>query len=227
MACSPLKYNLSYSTHLEGIAGNTMSYKDSIVNFKFDTQSNGVNFTLSNQTNESLSILWDKSYFTLPNNNTYKALNEELLSIPEPLIIKYSNKTHIPPKSTISRFTTTASGIVSRDATMTLINSFRGNVNIYKEQKKEYIKESFWAHKITLKKKMNEITKNIDDNIETNLRKYIVDKNNLGLGFTINKGGKEYLYKFKIIIDTITVKRFSPDENGEYSYRIVKRILRK
>ena len=65
------QYSLLYKTNV------IPSFESSTtpLSFTIDPLYNGVVFTVRNNSDHTAKIIWDKSYFIMPDGNSYKALN--------------------------------------------------------------------------------------------------------------------------------------------------------
>lgn len=99
-------YYFTYDTYLEKSNPRSLQYKDSLFKFSFIPVPNGIYFKIDNLSSKPAYILWDNCYFILPNGNSSKALNIDLLSMATEVLIKEKNESIIPPNSSYARFTT-------------------------------------------------------------------------------------------------------------------------
>ena len=86
--------------------------------FEFQLAPNawGVYFTIANRTDSEAIIDWKNCFFTDPLGNTYEALNTERLSTAGTLD---ANRTLIPARTRVGRFTTAAIDVEARTVTPT------------------------------------------------------------------------------------------------------------
>ena len=70
-------YKVAYQTSLAD--SDRLDFEDEYFAFKFVPLPNGIWFDIYNKTKTTAKIIWDKSYFIMPDGNSYKALNTDLL----------------------------------------------------------------------------------------------------------------------------------------------------
>ena len=99
------QYSLLYKTN---VMPNFKADKTDPLTFSLDPRPNGIHFTVQNNSDQTAKIIWDKSYFIMPDGNSFKALNADLLGEGYTTVIKAQYVSTIPSKSTFSRFTTAA-----------------------------------------------------------------------------------------------------------------------
>jgi len=208
------KYFIKYDTTIKCSNSTT----DSELNFKFIPLYNGIMFTIINNSNKTVRVLWDKSYFIMPNGNSTKALNPDLLREEQEIVIKSSNESTVPSRSEFSRFTT--STLNATKFAFSNISSFYTRIESYETSSIRIINDEFvrsdnyWPYKIKVKagsmiegEKNQSIIKQLE-----NISNFVELNNNLGVGFVIESSGLEVEYRFDISIDKIHIikKVFEP-----------------
>ncbi len=213
-SCS-YKYRYVYKSHVEntniGYIKDTsftipLCYQDSVLQFTFFPKPNGIVFKIQNKSNENVFLLWDKSYFINPNNNSSKALNTDILNTQIKILDKQSNESIIPKKGELVRFTTSAKNIVTLEQSAFTTYYLSPDVTVKKNfYNKIYLHNPYWivSSEVPYKnKKDGEIQHNIE---MTRVKNHVEDNNSLGIGFTFRIKDKEVDYDFKIIVDNVLV----------------------
>lgn len=184
VSCST-NYHIIYNTYIQGSKEKVNYFQDDKFMFDFNPVNNGILFTIKNLTDKSAYLIWDRTYFIEPNGNSYKAANMDALEVEKQLSDKEKYESILPPQSLFKRFTTSDINAHKYQTEYITINkNYEDNLSIDKIIYSEYLTAGlFWP--IEVKK----------DNLIT-IIDYIVKNNNMGVGFVIKQGEKEYEYKF-------------------------------
>jgi hypothetical protein len=218
-SCYTTGFEYYYNTRLENHSPqNDLNYSDSLFNFQFLPVPNGIYFTITNNTNESVSIDWDNSYFTEPSGNTYKALNSDFIGLSNELALKQTNTTIIPPKGKVSRFTTSNKNLSSFSIytnTNMFYDALNGvsNYSSLSRYDKFVTAGNYWP--IYQSYSGESTVSQMDSTICTSfvfgfniVKDYMKNNNNLGLGLKLNhkNTSKNYDFKFKFVNSMIYYK---------------------
>jgi hypothetical protein len=213
-----VNYSLEYDTTLKH--NETSGNND--LDFKFTPLYNGVMFTIVNNSDETARILWDKSYFIMPNGNSSKALNPDLLREEKEIVDKSSNVSTVPSRSEFSRFTT--STLNATKFAFANISSFYTRIGSYESSSirilnDEFVRsENYWPYQVVVDmgSAMNDSTKTqvAIRGLET-ISNFVEMNNHLGVGFVIEQSGKEEEYRFDILIDKVHAIRKVSESSSE------------
>jgi hypothetical protein len=209
-------YSIIYETRLS--KSENLSLTEDDFEFNFFPTYNGIVFEIKNNSDQTARLIWDKSYFIMPNGNSYKALNTDILKEDYEVVAKAEYVSTIPSNSKFKRFTT--SSLNSAKMKYTTISEFNLRLNTSDISYTQIIKEefilsnSYWTPTILIESAVtdttaSELLKPISDFINTN--------NNLGLGLMLEHNGIEKEYRFDFIITKahfIRYKLNSSDELG-------------
>lgn len=209
VGCGTTKYSLLYDTEV------TYNFKNDTgepLTFSLEPLYNGIFFSVHNNSDQTAKIIWDKSYFIMPNGNSYKALNIDILKEEKEIVDKAQYVSIIPSRSTFKRFTT-ASINASRDVFEKTIMFYSrwGNVGsgYIRHLSEEFIRSnSYWDPSIEVLRATR--GKEYDLNMITGLQpvnEFIAGSNNLGMGLVIEHVGVEKEYRFDIEIDKVSAIR--------------------
>jgi hypothetical protein len=216
-SCYTTGFEYYYNTRLENHSPqNDLNYSDSLFNFQFLPVPNGIYFTITNNTKESVSIDWDNSYFTEPSGNTYKALNSDFIGLSNELALKQTNTTIIPPKGKVSRFTTSNKNLSSFSiyTDNNLFYSALNRVSTYSSISRydKFVKAgNYWPiyqpyyGEMTQSQMDSSVCKSQTFEI---VKDYMKNNDNLGLGIKVNykATSKNYDFKFKFINSMVYYK---------------------
>jgi hypothetical protein len=192
-------YSIIYESVLKN-SDNLTSIEDDF-EFNFHPIYNGIIFEIKNNSNQTARLIWDKSYFIMPNGNSYKALNTDILKEDYEVVEKAEYISTIPSNSKFKRFTTSALNTTKFEySTISQLNLRLNTSDISYSQviNEGYIVSNpYWIPTIytesTVKDTtVSEVLKPISDFINVN--------NNLGLGLMLEHNGIEKEYRFDFII---------------------------
>jgi len=209
-------YSIIYESRLSK-SGNLSSIENDFEFIFFPTY-NGIVFEIKNNSDQTARIIWDKSYFIMPDGNSFKALNTDILKEDYEVVAKAEYISTIPSNSKFKRFTTSA--LNSAKMKYTTISEFNSKFNANSFSYKQIIKEEFilfnhyWIPTIMIESTVtdttaSELLKPICDFINTH--------NKLGLGLVLEHNGSEKEYRFDFIITKahfIEKKAITSDESG-------------
>lgn len=174
---------------------------------------NGILFSVHNNSDQTARIIWDKSYFIMPDGNSFRALNTDILKEQKEIVDKAKYVSTIPSRSTFTRFTTAT--LNANKIRFENINAFYSSWNNYNSVNIKYLTEEFirygiyWPNviKINVPPAFNDEERIRNENAtmdELNpLGNKMINNNNLGLGLVIEQNGIEKEYRFDIRISTI------------------------
>lgn len=193
------KYSVIYESVLSK-SENLLSIEDEFEFIFFPTY-NGIVFEIRNNSDQTARIIWDKSYFIMPDGNSFKALNTDILKEDYEVVAKAKYVSTIPSNSKFKRFTTSALNSTKMHYTTTSEFNSRFDVNSFSYTQivnEEFILSNpYWIPTIVIDSTVtdttvSELLKPISDFINTH--------NNLGLGLVLEQNGteKEYRFDFKI-----------------------------
>lgn len=215
-----VEYRYSFETELKASSHKTgpLEFRDSLISVALQTSPVGIGFTIENLTTENIFIEWTNSYMSLPDGNTFTAMNFDLT---ERVDLKYlgnqPNQTIIPAKRKVSRFTCSTShmDIITSIDWVEFRSYLRRKSYSFSSISTIFSPDSYWLYggkyKYGVKKKSKEaaIQSSFSD-----LKKYIERNNSLGIGFTIRKGDEKYEYHFPIEIVKAICGEYNIDGYG-------------
>lgn len=79
---------------------------DAAFDFNFEVVPTGIYFTAQNNSSAPAIIDWQNCFFIDTSGNTYNALNTDILDETDEVAFKSANRTQLPAKGRVSRFTT-------------------------------------------------------------------------------------------------------------------------
>ncbi len=88
----------------EGLAPSAED--DAAFDFDFVVVPTGIYFTVQNNSSAPATIDWQNCFFIDTSGNTYNALNTDILNETNEVAFKSANRTQLPAKGRVSRFTT-------------------------------------------------------------------------------------------------------------------------
>ncbi|MBP7462253.1 MAG: hypothetical protein KBA26_13275 [Candidatus Delongbacteria bacterium] len=199
-------YAIFYQSHIDGVANNLNKVSNDKFEFALYPTYNGIYFTIINLTDKSATLVWDKCYIVEPDGNSFKAANMDVFSEQRETLLKSSYESIIPPHSKLSRFTTASTNISMFSMDM---------VNVYKTFTSNRIQYEmisydktipgyYWKPYITAKP--NEI-------LNTPFL-FMMDNNNLGIGFHLIYDGQSLEYFFRIKVHS--VEAYETNTNLEF-----------
>jgi hypothetical protein len=209
-----LSYLTNYETYLLDDPEQDLVFSDSIISIRFDTKPNGIIFDIENHTDRNLFLLWDKSYFVDPSGNSSKLLNTDILETTKSITEKENYESIIPKGEHFRRFTCSVKNLsffqtynsysILNEATNTIsMNSyynefFLGGKYWYLGSKREYGSKSEIP---TL------------DMLECReVKNFIQNNDQLGMGITIKNQDKEIEYHFKFRIKCVIISKKLPSD---------------
>jgi len=220
--CSP-KYFLHYQTEIA--ASDNCLADEEIFEFSLQPVYNGILFTVENKSSNTAKIIWDKTYFILPNGNSYKALNTDILDEQHETVQKAEYISTIPSRSTFSRFTTAATKVnrinyVEVSEFYTRWN-YRNSSSALIFEEELFVADSYWPLE-TENKKGGEPEDLLLDPIPMGVMGNFIKANNkLGFGLVIEMEGIETEYRFDIKIlgvDALSATKKYDRFKGKYEY---------
>lgn len=158
--------------------------------FSVKPQTDGIDFTIRNNTDQTATIVWDESYFIMPDGNSYKAVNIDVLTENRKIIQKANYTSVIPSHASFSRFTTSS--------------------------RNDYFSDYF-ATSISIEANTS-VSENSEDIINALLpiSDYVKNNNNLGLGLMIEHAGAKKEYRFDVKVRNIQAFKIEQEsENDE------------
>ena len=214
--CTP-SYILYYETEVRLNGSEVLA--DNIFAFQLLPAYNGVLFSVENKTDRTARILWDNSYFIMPNGNSYRALNTDILEEESEVVEKAEYTSSIPSHSTFSRFTTSTT-FANKMSHVKVSQFYRRwgdlvtiNTNILEEESLQF--EPYWPYKTSSLEK---------------LRDFANGNNRLGLGLVLEWADREIEYRFDITIKevlAINLRRIlppAPTRRARVGYRLEYRL---
>lgn len=210
-------YYFTYDTYLEKSNPHSLQYQDSLFTFIFKPVSNGIYFKIDNLTKRPVYILWDNCYFILPNGNSSKALNVDLLSMTSEVLIKEKSESIVPPNSSYARFTNSNINLnlVETEHLITINNYFTTQNNTYSfsTYSKYATYGSYWPTELP-----NVVS--LDDYLPE-IQNYIRDNDNLGIGFSLRLDSQIYEYRFNFKFENVDVYVKASDWSTMKTHRVM------
>lgn len=231
ISCSTT-FNVAFDTYLSKSPTKALSYSDEKFDFNFIPVSNGIWFTIKNNTEQTAYLIWDKSYFIDPSGNSYKALNYDVIAITDEVARRENNESPIPAKSTFSRFTTSNTNLQKfSEYNSKTVNNYFTNYSYTTSFNKDFFNiGNYWITKFDFNETSGYYYSSGDKTLEPediylnkkceDIKKFIKQNNNLGLGLFIKDSEKTYEYRFDFKIKE--VKIYKEDFNGR---NILRRTL--
>jgi len=231
ISCSTT-YKISYDTYLKDSLKKDLKYSDDKFDFSFIPVSNGIWFTVKNKTNKTAYLVWDKTYFIEPSGNSYKALDVDALNTIEEIARKENNEDLIPANSNYARFTTPKNNLNKFEQYdyITINSIFTNSTYTSSNYYKFFEAGAYWKTTIQNEAKNNNYGKDSwerpayeGDLLESNseqLKDFLINNNNLGLGLYIRHGEENYEYRFDFKIKQATIYEGDGDEKS--TVRILK-----
>jgi hypothetical protein len=235
-----ITYYLRYDFYLEDSKDKSLHFEDDKFAFDFTPFYNGIYFTITNKTDNSAILIWDKCFFIQPDGNSYQAINPDVLNEPTETIFKSKYESILPLRSKFRRFTTPSINIdkVTYTYVTQLITDFFGDRFSYNYviPVKYNIAGDFFRYKV----------KESGKSSTTELKKisdYIKSNNNLSIGFEIKHNEKFLDYKFNFKVDKISAiyveepmepsspikmilrKRYESDSKNSWSWKSMDTII--
>lgn len=214
------QYSLLYNTK---VAADFRSENTDPFTFYIDPVPNGIIFTVRNNSDQTAKIIWDKSYFIMPDGNSYKALNTDILKEEQEIVVKAQYVSVIPSRATFSRFTTAsvnASKFKFEEAAV-----FSSTWQNYTTTNIKYLEAEFLSYgnywPLTVNVDVSDVMPKENDEIKirnalNSISNEVARNNNLGFGLVIEHRGTEKEYRFDIKITKIhAVKKVNVAKDGE------------
>ncbi|MFH1194993.1 MAG: hypothetical protein V1720_04740 [bacterium] len=205
--CNP-SYEIIYRTSLDTGVKSLMNFEDTKFIFDFIVAANGIYFIITNKTDTTSYIVWDKSYFILPDGNSSKALNTDILEVDKNITQKENYESIIPSKSKFSRFTTATTNVNEFTSynTQKISLYFENFDMMYSSSSNRSFFSSgqYWSTEI----KANEQSLSNEKYLEMMLNKIgenILQENSLGLGLAIKMGKDLHEYRFNFLIQEVEI----------------------
>ena len=202
-----VSYLVTYQTYLEDSPGESSEYRDSIINVKFDTKTNGILFDIENLTTNNLYLVWDKSYFIEPNGESSKALNSDVLETTAEIRNKENYESVIPQKAHFKRYTCSSKNIslFSIYTSLTFYSEALKSFNTIADYSKFYKTGTYWYLGENMSYSGKSEIPILNSIVADKVHKEIIEKNNLAVGFTIKNKEKEIEYHFKFPLKKVEV----------------------
>ena len=210
-------YYFTYDTYLDKSNPRTLQYQDSLFSFIFTPVPNGIFFKIDNHTKRTSYVLWDDSYFILPDGNSAKALNVDLLSMTSEVLTKEKSESIVPPKSSFARFTTSninANRVKAED--LIRINnyftsqSYSFSISTYST----YVNYgNYWPTILP-----NDVS--LEDYLPK-IKKFILENDNLGIGFSLRLDSLTYNYRFDFKFENVDVYERPSDWSTSNTHKIM------
>lgn len=217
------KFWLVYETETESRRNAELHEGD--LRFDVIPAHNGIMFSIENRSDQSATLIWDKSYFILPNGNSYKALNTDVLQEDKEVLDKAEYSSTIPSHSTFSRFTT--STVPSSKVTFNEVAQFYAqwgsldfeSTNVRRHQYLRF--EPYWPIKVDYRSALSSPKKSDQLRTLRRISQFVGENNSLGLGLVIEHRGIEREYRFDIRITRVHAVsegggQANPDASSEY-----------
>jgi hypothetical protein len=225
------QYSLLYKTDVVTAFKNDSSEP---LTFAIDPLYNGIIFTVRNNSDQTARIIWDKSYFIMPDGNSYKALNTDILKEEKEIVHKAKYVSTIPSKASFTRFTTSS---LNADKIRTgeaygFATTWQNYTSVHiKYLVEDFIRYgSYWA--ITVKvdpfaSSPGQTEEAAELNALIPIGNSVRKNNNLGLGLVIEHRGKEKEYRFDIKITKVhAVKKVNvSEENKSYKEKSAEKDI--
>ena len=191
-------YRIVYETYLSQSPTKSLTYEDERFQFQFEPVANGVFFKIKNITQTPATLLWDKSYFVAPDNNSSKLLNTDVMFEEEETKLKAKYESILPPSANFSRFTTSALNVGKFTSVKNKGMSYY--MNIFGADIFTIYKNTDYATFISFGRYWPDINGNLSKSkLNAKLKKvkeYVRNNNNMAIGFSIQLNEDLYNYKF-------------------------------
>lgn len=218
-------YLVSYDSYLTNSPSKSLNFNDNRFEFSFIPVSNGIWFSIKNNSNQTAYLVWDKSYFIEPSGNSYKALDYDAIVVTDEVARKENNESPIPANSTFSRFTTSNTNVTKfkeHYTTSTTVYSYFSKYNYSATFHNEFYNEFFdigayWKTQLNYPSKYSEF---FLDRECKNIKEDILLNNKLGLGLFIKQNEELYEYRFDFRIKQVNIYEVEKNNN------ILKRELK-
>jgi len=216
MAGCKVYYHNTYQTYLEGSPDESLSFKDSLIMVIFDPKPNGIVFDVQNLTKNNLYLIWDKSYFVKPDGSSSKSLNTDVLETSKTIVEKENYESIVPQQGHFIRFTCSSKDInfFSVYNSSTIYNEALRTINSITDYSRFFYSGAYWDLSSISKADSKKSVPNLDRAQITEVQKFILKNNELGMGFTLKNKGKEYEYHFKFPIKKVTISRRTQNDYG-------------
>lgn len=212
LSCS-VKYYVAYETYLSQSPTKSLSFEDDRFRFDFLPTPNGVFFNIKNLTQTAATIVWDRSYFIDPENNSSKLLNTDVMLEEEETKSKAKYQSIIAPGANFRRFTTSALNVdkqkIMKEEVKINYSEIFGSGRLTTLENSEY--DTFISYGrywpdigYASKSKLNDGLNRIKD--------YVSYSNNMGIGFSIQLNENLYDYKFDFKFERVSVYKKSTED---------------
>jgi hypothetical protein len=217
-------YFIKYDTYLPNSdPSKTLQFKDDKFDFTFLPRENGIWFTIKNITNKPAILEWDRCYFVDPSGNSSKALNVDLLEGNKETEEKAKYESMIPSNGNFSRFTTSARNVdIFKKISVTEMKGFLfsmeySNVNVNIEKFTNFGR--YWPeYKPVISNNNSSPTSEGTSTELTRIRNFVLNNNNLGLGFGIKLNDTILDYKFDFKFKSVEIFKGSKESPDFQSY---------
>jgi len=228
--CAPVPstYITVYESHLDKSSPKSLQFKDDKFEFEFSPYPNGVYFMVKNINGIPAFMIWDRCYFVEPNGNSSKALNVDELGESSDPTKKSKYESPIPSNGKYGRFTTSSRNLnvfksaYSNSAGFNLyLYDNKGYPTLFETNAREridfetfYKTSQYWPDFVRpdVPDSMLESSENTE--LE-NMRNYLINNNNMGLGLGIKLNDSIYDYKFDFKIHKVTVFKTQKENGGK------------
>lgn len=210
-----VSYINTYQTYLMGTQDESLAFKDSLIMVTFDPKPNGIVFDVQNLTKNNLYLIWDKSYFVKPDGSSSKSLNTDVLETSKTIIEKENYESIVPQQGHFIRFTCSSKDInfFSVYNSSTIYNEALRTINSITDYSRFFYSGAYWDLSSSAQADSKKSVPNLDRAQITEVQKFILKNNELGMGFTLKNKGKEYEYHFKFPIKKVLISRKSLGED--------------
>ncbi len=220
------KYFVVYDTYLKGSQPKSLTFQDDKFLFEFLPVPNGVYFNIKNLTSSPAVIIWDRSYYIEPNNNSSKLLNMDIFQEERETLLKTKYESILPPGANFNRFTTSALNVdkfQNIDKSIISANMTMGNYNISMTSADWKYSEFFtygryWSDIGNILQ--SELPQKLED-----VKDYILNNNNMGIGMAIQINHEIVDYRFDFKFKNVSVYRIKKYTIKKYDRAVWKEKL--
>lgn len=209
-----VSYLYTYDTYLENSPIKSLTFTDSLIRVDFYPLPNGVQIDIENLSPQNLYLDWEQSYFIKPDGSTSKALNTDILETSKDIVDKDNNVSIIPKGSHFIRFTCSAKDIdfFAFQTTSVFHNRITNTYNISSGYSEFFKRRPYWLLGGDRQYNSKSELPSYHQNEAIRVQEFILNNNNLGLGFTLKYKGTELEYHFRLPIKSSTVFMKTSDD---------------
>jgi len=225
VASCATQYRVVYDTYLEKSDNKSLTFQDENFYFEFLPVPNGVYFKIKNLTTKPAVLIWDRSYFIEPDNNSYKLLNTDILHEEEETRRKTKYESMLPPGAFFSRFTTSA---VNVDKFLSIknkkVSSYFEIYNIdFLTTSTEVEYQTFLSYGRYWPEIGKIKTSKLDKELNR-IKQYVLTNNSMGIGFGIKSEENILDYKFDFKFKRVTVHKVKQEGGTTFTPEVTEKL---